>query len=80
MRLSKAFRFKADSPMRIENPVANGRPRTYIVCTIPAYGPLEATRQWVKKQKNWQWQEIATGHDAMVVAPAELASMLAAIG
>ena len=69
-----------DSPMRIENPVANGRPRTYIVCTNPAYGPLEATRQWVKKQKNWQWQEIATGHDAMVVAPAELASMLAAIG
>ena len=66
--------------MRIENPVANGRPRTYIVCTNPAYGPLEATRQWVKKQKNWQWQEIATGHDAMVVAPAELASMLAAIG
>jgi hypothetical protein len=32
----------------------------------------------VKKQENWQWQEIATGH--MVVAPAELASMLAAIG
>ena len=59
--------------------MANGRPRTYIVCTNPAYGPLESTRQWVKKQ-NWQWQEIATGHDAMVVAPAELASMLAAIG
>ena len=69
-----------DSPIRIEYPVANGRPRTYIVCTNPVYGPLEATRQWVKKQENWQWQEIATGHDAMVVAPAELASMLAAIG
>jgi pimeloyl-ACP methyl ester carboxylesterase len=41
-----------DSPMRIENPVANGRPRTYIVCTNPAYGPLEATRQGVKKQEN----------------------------
>ena len=69
-----------DSPIRIDNPVANGRPRTYIACTDPAYGPLEATRQWVKKQENWQWQEIATGHDAMVMAPAELAGMLSAIG
>ena len=50
------------------------RSRTYIV------GPLEAARQWVKKQEDWQWQEIATGHDAMVTAPAELAHMLAAIG
>jgi hypothetical protein len=69
-----------DSPMRIDNPVANGRPRTYIACTNPMYGPLEGARQWVKKQENWTWQEIATGHDAMVTAPAELARMLAAIG
>jgi hypothetical protein len=69
-----------DSPMRIDNPVANGRPRTYIVCTNPVYAPLEATRQWVKKQENWSWQEIAAGHDAMIIAPAELARTLAAIG
>jgi pimeloyl-ACP methyl ester carboxylesterase len=69
-----------DSPLWIDNPVGNGRPRTYIVCTNPIYGPLEATRQWVKKQEDWKWQEIATGHDAPVLAPAELARMLAAIG
>ncbi len=68
-----------ESPMRIDNPVANGRPRTYIHCTNPIYGPLEQTREWVKKQGSWNWQEIATGHDAMVTAPAELARMLAAI-
>jgi pimeloyl-ACP methyl ester carboxylesterase len=68
-----------DSPMRIDNPVGNGRPRTYIHCTNPVYGPLEATRRWVRKQKNWTWQEIATGHDAMVTAPAELSGMLATI-
>jgi pimeloyl-ACP methyl ester carboxylesterase len=28
-----------DSPMRINNPVANGRHRTYIHCTKPVYGP-----------------------------------------
>ena len=69
-----------ESLMRINNPVGNGRPRTYIACTNPLYGPLEGARQWVKKQENWNWQEIATGHDAMVTAPAELARMLATIG
>ena len=69
-----------DSPMNIGNPVGNGRARTYIACTNPMYGPLESTRQLVKKQDGWKWQEIATGHDAMVTAPAELAKMLAAIG
>jgi hypothetical protein len=68
-----------DSPLRIDNPVGNGRPRTYINCTNPLYGPLEETRRWVKTQENWKWQEIATGHDAMVMAPAELSRMLAAI-
>jgi pimeloyl-ACP methyl ester carboxylesterase len=68
-----------DSPLRIDNAVGNGRPLTYIACTGPPYGPLEAAREWVKNQSSWSWQEIATGHDAMVTAPAELARMLAAI-
>jgi pimeloyl-ACP methyl ester carboxylesterase len=34
-----------ESPMRINNPVANDRPRTYIACTNPLYGPLEGARQ-----------------------------------
>jgi pimeloyl-ACP methyl ester carboxylesterase len=69
-----------ESPLQIDKPVGNRRPRTYIACTNPIYGPLEAARQWVKKQEDWTWQEIATGHDAMVTAPSELARMLAAIG
>jgi pimeloyl-ACP methyl ester carboxylesterase len=69
-----------ESPLRLSNPVANGRPSTYIACTSPIYGPLESARQWVKKQESWNWQEIATGHDAMLTAPSELARMLAAIG
>jgi hypothetical protein len=40
---------------------------------------LEASRRWVKRQGGWNWQEIATGHDAMVTAPAELARMLLTI-
>jgi pimeloyl-ACP methyl ester carboxylesterase len=69
-----------DSPLTLANPVGNGRPRTYIVCTNPIYAPLEGSRQWVKSQQSWEWREIPTGHDAMVTAPEELARMLAAIG
>jgi pimeloyl-ACP methyl ester carboxylesterase len=69
-----------DSPIRIDNPVGNGKPRTYIICTNPIYEPLEAVRQWVKKQEGWRVREISTGHDAMVTAPLELARMLAEIG
>ena len=69
-----------ESPLKLANPVGNGRPCTYIRCTDPAYGPLEASRQWVADQPGWQRQGIATGHDAMVTAPRELAQALATIG
>ncbi|MBV1798163.1 hypothetical protein [Siccirubricoccus sp. G192] len=69
-----------DSPLVLRHPVGNGLPRTYIACTDPWYGPLEWARDWVRAQPGWNWQEIATGHDAMVTAPGELARMLAAIG
>jgi hypothetical protein len=41
---------------------------------------LSWARDWVRNRPGWEWQEIATGHDAMVTAPAELARMLEAIG
>ena len=68
-----------ESPLRLKNAVGNGRPCTYIACTAPFYAPLERARQWARRQSGWRWQEIATGHDAMVTAPAELARMLLAV-
>lgn len=65
-----------ESKLNIKGPVGNNLPRTYIHCTSPSYGALEASRQWVKQQQGWRWMEIATGHDAMVTAPDELAKML----
>jgi pimeloyl-ACP methyl ester carboxylesterase len=69
-----------ESPLTLRNPVGNGRPCTYIACVDPIYPALEASRQWVRRQQGWTWQEIRTGHDAMVTAPEELARMLMAIG
>lgn len=69
-----------ESPLRLRNPVGNGLPCTYIACTDPSYAPLAQVRDRVRGRKGWDWQEIATGHDAMVMAPAALAGMLSAIG
>lgn len=68
-----------ESQLGIAGPTGNGLPRTYVHCTNPVYAPLQASRDWVKAQPGWRWQEIATGHDAMVTAPDELARMLAAV-
>ena len=64
------------SSLALDHPVGNGRPCTYLCCTDPIYGPLESSRRWAKGRPGWAWQEIATGHDAMVTAPDQLARML----
>ena len=73
------------TPLRLGGPPGNGLPCTYIACSAPWYAPLDWARDWVRARPasgghGWAWQEIATGHDAMVTAPEELARMLAAIG
>lgn len=64
------------SKQNIKGPVGNHLPRTYVHCTGPSYGALQASRDWVKAQQGWRFAEIATGHDAMVTSPDELARLL----
>ena len=64
------------STLNIKGPLGNNLPRTYIHCTDPSYAALQASRDWVKAQQGWRWADIATGHDAMVTAPDQLARML----
>jgi pimeloyl-ACP methyl ester carboxylesterase len=63
----------------LRHPIGNGRPRTYVACTNPLNPTTESARQWVRKQDGWTWHELATGHDAMILEPAEVARLLAAI-
>ena len=65
-----------ESPLMLDHPLGNGLPCTYIHCTSPVYAPLESSRQLARRQQGWNWLEIATGHDAMVLAPKELSRML----
>lgn len=63
------------APVTLANPVANGVPRTYVTSTAPVFKPTHLTRAWVRDQ-GWEVRELATGHDAMITAPAETAALL----
>ncbi len=67
-----------EDTLQLRHPVGNGRPKTYIACTSPGYPLLASTRQWVRSQPGWDYQELATGHDAMITAPQLLAALLLA--
>jgi pimeloyl-ACP methyl ester carboxylesterase len=53
-----------------------GLRRTYIAAVDPVYEPLRIVHQQCCDAAGWAFVEIATGHDAMVSAPAELAERL----
>lgn len=63
------------STLNLKNPIGNGKPLVYIVCNDPIYKPLEKSRE-LAKSMGWPMTTIATGHDAMVSAPQELAELL----
>jgi pimeloyl-ACP methyl ester carboxylesterase len=70
-----------EQPLALRNPViGNGRPCTYVACVAPLYAPLEVYRQrvqgFIAAGLPWSWRELATGHDAMVLAPEALAEVL----
>lgn len=63
-------------PLSLRHPLGNGLPKAYIAVTDPWYPPLAGVRDWVKQQADWEWHEIAAGHDAMLTAPDVLAALL----
>jgi pimeloyl-ACP methyl ester carboxylesterase len=67
-----------DDPIKLSGPPGGALPKVYIQCVDPVYGPLQTSRDFVKTQAGWGWDEIATGHDAMVSASAALADKLLA--
>ncbi len=66
-------------PIVLDHPLGNGVPATYIRCTNPGYSNTLPSAEYAQSQPGWQYLEIATGHDAMVSAPAELTEMLLAL-
>jgi pimeloyl-ACP methyl ester carboxylesterase len=55
------------------------RARTYIACDQPASDVFEPFKRRLQQHRAWGYQAMATGHDAMLSAPLELATRLTRI-
>lgn len=55
---------------------SNGLKRTYIASSKPPYALLVSTRDRIRDDNTWSFTTIEAGHDSMVTAPDELASLL----
>jgi pimeloyl-ACP methyl ester carboxylesterase len=65
-------------PLALANP-ADAIPRTFIQCSA---GPMTASfvpfADRARTTQGWQYHELAVGHDAMLIAPGDLADLLIA--
>jgi pimeloyl-ACP methyl ester carboxylesterase len=64
-------------PLKLANPAGFAGPKTYIACV--AAGPAgwrDVMIERVRGEDGWRYRELATGHDAMITAPRELAALL----
>lgn len=60
-----------EAAFRLQHPIGNGLPATYLACSQPSFAAMASSHQCVRKNApHWNWRELATGHDAMVSAPA----------
>jgi pimeloyl-ACP methyl ester carboxylesterase len=55
---------------------SNGLKRTYIAAVKPPYTLLVPTQDRIRGDKTWSFMTMEAGHDSMVTAPDELASLL----
>jgi pimeloyl-ACP methyl ester carboxylesterase len=64
-------------PIRLANPDALARiPKTFIYCSSPATGTFDGFASKYRSDPAWSFHELKTGHDAMILAPEELAAVL----
>jgi pimeloyl-ACP methyl ester carboxylesterase len=65
-----------DQKMHWGGPVGNGLPKLYVDCVDPAYSGLAPVKDRIRGKSEWPWVELQTGHDAMVSAPEDTATLL----
>ena len=64
-------------PLRLANAAGFAGPKTFVACVqAPAAGWRDAMVERARAEPGWRYRELATGHDAMVTAPRELADLL----
>lgn len=65
-----------DQKMHWGGPIGNGLPKFYVDCTCPPSVSLVDLKDRYRGKPEWHFEELATGHDAMVSAPEELTRIL----
>jgi pimeloyl-ACP methyl ester carboxylesterase len=68
-----------DEPLHFDATRWSGLRRHFIDCQSPALPTIAASRQRAQAQPGWRIDSLQTGHDAMISAPAELASLLSTL-
>jgi hypothetical protein len=64
-------------PLRLANPAGFAGPKTYIACVAAGHdGWRDAMVERARTEPGWRYRELATGHDAMITAPREVADLL----
>jgi pimeloyl-ACP methyl ester carboxylesterase len=64
-------------PLRLANAAALARiPKAFIYCSSPATGSFDQFAGRIRDDPQWRYFELATGHDAMILAPEKLAAIL----
>jgi len=64
-------------PIRLSNEAALGRiPKTFIFCSKPATGSFDQFAARYRRDPAWRFHELETGHDAMILQPQALATLL----
>lgn len=64
-------------PLRLTNPAGFAGPKTLIACVAAAPAAWrDAMIERARAEPGWRYREVATGHDAMITTPREVADLL----
>lgn len=66
------------TPVRLQNPIGNGRPATYVRCINPPFPSVAASAEYAKRQPGWRYIEFPGCHDAILTHPVDIADLLIA--
>lgn len=63
-------------PIRLDNRLGVGIRRSYVACQSPRLPVFDSTKARIRADASWIYQELQTGHDAMITSPDRLAKLL----
>lgn len=67
-------------PLRLDHPVANGLPVTYVACSRPLLAATATSRDYARGRTDWTYVDFPHPHSAMMTAPGEVAGLLEVAG